>query len=93
MTITDLKNITNKKEAELEQMKKELGGYKKQKKGQLTDVFSYSPYSQVKLKYKMLKFYVGLQNRKVFEWIMCRIKGKIPKLVLSRRKIIRQKTI
>ena len=60
MTITDLKNITNKKEAELERVKKELGGYKKQKKEQLTDVFSYSSYSQIKLKYKILKFYVGL---------------------------------
>ena len=60
MTITDLKNITNKKEAELERVKKELGGYKKQKKEQLTDVFSYSSYSQIKLKYKILKFYVEL---------------------------------
>ena len=29
---------------------------------------------------KMLKFYTGLQNKKVFEWIMNKIKDKIPKL-------------
>ena len=29
---------------------------------------------------KMLKFYTGLQNKKVFELIMSKIKDKIPKL-------------
>ena len=29
----------------------------------------------------MLKFYTGLQNKKVFEWIMNKIKDKIPKLL------------
>ena len=28
----------------------------------------------------MLKFYAGMQNKKVFEWIMNKIKDKIPKL-------------
>ena len=28
----------------------------------------------------MLKFYTGLQNKEVFEWIMNKIKDKIPKL-------------
>ena len=29
---------------------------------------------------KMLKFYTGPQTKKVFEWIMNKIKEKIPKL-------------
>ena len=67
MTITDLKNVTIKKEAELEQVKKELEGCKKQGKEQLIYVFTYSSYSQVKEKDKMLKFCIGLQNQRVFE--------------------------
>lgn len=67
MTITDLKNVTIKKEAELEQVKKGLEGCKKQGKEQLIYVFTYSSYSQVKEKDKMLKFCIGLQNQIVFE--------------------------
>ena len=34
---------------------------------------------------KMLKFYTRLQNKKVFEWIMNKIKNKIPKLQYYQR--------
>ena len=33
----------------------------------------------------MLKFYTRLQNKKVFEWIMNKIKNKIPKLQYYQR--------
>ena len=33
----------------------------------------------------MLKFYTRLQNKKVFEWIMNKIKNKIPKLQYYRK--------
>ena len=58
-------------------LKSELEGSKIQKKEQSNFVISYS---QVKDNEKMLKFYTGLQNKKVFELIMSKIKDKIPKL-------------
>ena len=65
---------------ELEKLKSELEGSKIQKNEQSNSVLSYSP---VKGNDKMLKFYTGLQNKKVFEWIMNKIKDKIPKLPSS----------
>ena len=41
----------------------------------------------------MLKFYTRLQNKKVFEWIMNKIKNKIPKLQLPKRKVIQRKKL
>ena len=66
---------------ELEKLKSELEGSKIQKKEQSNSVLSYS---QVEDNDKMLKFYTGLRNKKVFEWIMNKIKDKIA--ILSRKK-------
>ena len=74
--VIDLKKKLHEKEKELEKLKSELGS-KMQKKEQNNSVLSYS---QVKDNDKMLKFYTGLQNKKVFEWIMNKIQDKIPKL-------------
>ena len=75
--VTDLKKILHEKEKELEKLKSELEGSKIQKKEQSNPVLSYS---QVEDNEKKLKFYTGLQNKKVFEWIMNKIKDKIAKL-------------
>ena len=75
--VIDLKKMLHKKENELEKLKSELEGSKIQKKEHSNPVFSYS---QVEGNDKMLKFYTGLQNKKVFEWIMNKIKDKIAKL-------------
>ena len=75
--VIDLKKKLHEKEKELEKLKSELEGSKMQKKEQNNSVLSYS---QVKDNDKMLKFYTGLQNKKVFEWIMNKIQDKIPKL-------------
>ena len=69
--------MLHEKEEELEKLKSELEGSKIQKKEHSNPVFSYS---QVEGNDKMLKFYTGLQNKKVFEWIMNKIKDKIAKL-------------
>ena len=63
--IIDLKKMLHEKEKELEKLKSELEGSKIQKKEQSNPVLSYS---QVGDNDKMLKFYTGLQNKKVFEW-------------------------
>ena len=55
----------------------ELAGSKIQKKEQSNRVLSYS---HVENNDKMLEFYTVLQNKKVFEWIMNKIKDKIAKL-------------
>ena len=57
--------MLHEKEKELEKLKSELEGSKIQKKEQSNPVLSYS---QVGDNDKMLKFYTGLQNKKVFEW-------------------------
>ena len=75
--VIDLKKMLHKKEKELEKLKSELEGSKIQKKEQSNPVLSYS---QVEGNDKILKFYTGLQNEKVFEWIMNKIKDKIVKL-------------
>ena len=72
-----MKKRLHEKEKELEKIKSELGGSKILKKEQNNSVLSYS---QVKDNDKMLKLYTGLQNKKVFEWIINKIKDKIPKL-------------
>ena len=72
-----MKKILHEKEEELEKLKSELEGSKIQKKEQSNPVLSYS---QVEDNDKMLKFYTGLQNKKVFGWIMNKIKDKIAKL-------------
>ena len=72
-----MKKILREKEKELEKLKSELEGSKIQKKEQSNPVLSYS---QVEGNDKILKFYTGLQNEKVFEWIMNKIKDKIVKL-------------
>ena len=69
--------MLHEKEKELEKLKSELEGSKIQKKEQSNPVLSYS---QVEDNEKKLKFYTGLQNKKVFEWIMNKIKDKIAKL-------------
>ena len=69
------------KKKELEKLKSELEGSKIQKKEQSNPVLSYS---QVEDNDKMLKFYAELQNKKVFEWIMNKIKDKIA--ILPRKK-------
>ena len=69
--------MLHEKEEELEKLKSELEGSKIQKKEQSNPVLSYS---QVEDNDKKLKFYTGLQNKKVFEWIMNKIKDKIAKL-------------
>ena len=70
--------MLHEKEKELEKLiKSELEGSKIQKKEQSNHVLSYR---QVEDNDKMLKFYTGLQNKKVFEWIMNRIKAKLAKL-------------
>ena len=69
--------MLHKKENELEKLKSELEGSKIQKKEQSNPLLSYS---QVEDNDKMLKFYTGLQNEKVFEWMMNKIKYKIAKL-------------
>ena len=65
------------KEKELDKLKNELEESKIQKKEQSNSVLSCS---QVKGNDKILKFYTGLQNKKVFEWTMYKIKDKVPKL-------------
>ena len=75
--VIDLKKMLHEKEKELEKLKSELEGSKIQKKEQSNPVLSYS---QVEDNEKKLKFYTGLQNKKVFEWIMNKIKDKIAKL-------------
>ena len=75
--VIDWKKKLVEKEKELEEIKSEFEGSKIQKKGQSNSVLSYS---QVKDNDKMLKFYTGLQHKKVFEWIMNKINYKIPKL-------------
>ena len=69
--------MLHQKEKELEKLKSELEGSKIQKQEQSNPVLSYS---QVEDNDKMLKFYTGLQNKKVFERTMNKIKDKIAKL-------------
>ena len=69
--------MLHEKEKELEKSKSESEGSKIQKEEQSNPVLSYS---QVEDNDKTLKFYTGLQNKKVFEWIMNKIKDKIAKL-------------
>ena len=78
--------MLHEKEKELEKSKSESDGSKIQKEEQSNPVLSYS---QVEDNDKMLKFYTGLQNEKVFEWMMNKIKYKIKKnAVLPRKKMI-----
>ena len=72
-----MKKILHEKEKELEKLKSELEGSKIQKKEQTNPVLSYS---HVEDNERMLKFYTGLHNKKVLEWIMNKIKDKIVKL-------------
>ena len=75
--VIDLKKMLHAKEKQLEKLNSELEGSKIQKKEQSNPLLSYS---EVEDNDKMLKFYTGLQNEKVFEWMMNKIKYKIAKL-------------
>ena len=75
--VIDLKKMLHEKEKQLEKLNSELEGSKIQKKEQSNPLLSYS---EVEDNDKMLKFYTGLQNEKVFEWMMNKIKYKIAKL-------------
>ena len=84
--VIDLKKMLHEKEKELEKLNSELEGSKIQKKEQSNPLLSYS---EVEDNDKMIKFYTGLQNEKVFEWMMNKIKYKIKKnAVLPRKKMI-----
>ena len=75
--VIDLKKKLHEKQKELDKLRSEVEGSRIQKKEKSNSVLSYS---QVKDNDKMLKFYTGLQTKKLFEWIMNKIKEKIPKL-------------
>ena len=61
--VIDLKKKLHEKKKELDKLKSELERCKIQKKEQNNSVLSYS---EAKDNVKMLKFYSGLQNKKVF---------------------------
>ena len=72
-----MKKRLHEKEKELVKIKSELERSNILKKEQNNSLLSYG---QVKDNDKMLKLYTRLQNKKVFEWIINKIKDKIPKL-------------